>query len=57
MSEDERENVAQTVSELTERLVAPTTLELQVNGRSYPPNFLHESWNDYLYWDTELENS
>lgn len=33
----------------------PTTFELQENGRSFPPNFLHESWNDYLYWDTELE--
>lgn len=36
--------------------VTPTTFELQQNGRSFPPNFLHESWRDYLYWDTELEN-
>ncbi|MGL5361402.1 MAG: HNH endonuclease, partial [Bosea sp. (in: a-proteobacteria)] len=21
----------------------------------FPPNFLHESWMDYLYWDSELE--
>lgn len=35
--------------------IQPTTLELQQNGRAYPPNFLHESWSDYLYWDTELE--
>jgi 5-methylcytosine-specific restriction endonuclease McrA len=35
----------------------PTNLQLQVNGRAYPPNFLHESWHDYLYWDTELENA
>lgn len=34
----------------------PTTYELQQNGRAFPPNFLHESWNDYLYWDTELED-
>lgn len=34
----------------------PSMLELQMNGRSYPPNFLHESWSDYLYWDTELES-
>jgi 5-methylcytosine-specific restriction endonuclease McrA len=34
----------------------PSTTELQVNGRAYPPNFLHESWNDYLYWDTELDS-
>lgn len=34
----------------------PTSHELQHNGRSFPPNFLHESWRDYLYWDSELEN-
>jgi 5-methylcytosine-specific restriction endonuclease McrA len=34
----------------------PTTHELQQNGRAFPPNFLHVSWNDYLYWDTELED-
>lgn len=33
----------------------PTTHELQSHGRAYPPNFLHESWNDYLYWDSELD--
>lgn len=36
--------------------VQPTTGELQVNGRAFPPHFLHRSWNDYLYWDTELES-
>ena len=30
---------------------------LQENGRAFPPNYLHESWRDYLYWDTELEQS
>lgn len=34
----------------------PTSWELQENGRSFPPNHLHESWRDYLYWDTELED-
>lgn len=34
----------------------PTTFELQENGRAFPPNFLHESWGDYLYWDSELES-
>lgn len=34
----------------------PSTWELQDNGRAFPPNFLHESWRDYLYWDTELES-
>jgi 5-methylcytosine-specific restriction endonuclease McrA len=33
----------------------PTTFQLQVNGRSFPPNYLHQSWRDFLYWDTELE--
>jgi 5-methylcytosine-specific restriction endonuclease McrA len=33
----------------------PSTFELQDNGRSFPPNYLHESWRDFLYWDTELE--
>jgi hypothetical protein len=28
---------------------------LHNNGRLYPPNHLHESWLDYLYWDVELE--
>ena len=21
----------------------------------FPPNYLHDSWLDYLYWDTELD--
>ncbi|MBL4595504.1 MAG: HNH endonuclease [Robiginitomaculum sp.] len=33
----------------------PTSYELQAMGRKFPPNFLHESWLDYLYWDVELE--
>ncbi len=35
----------------------PTIYELQAQGRKYPPNFLHQSWNDFLYWDTELEDT
>ena len=34
----------------------PTSYQLQQKGRNFPPNYLHESWLDYLYWDTELEN-
>ena len=34
---------------------APTLHDLHQNGRLFPPNYLHESWMDYLYWDTELE--
>ena len=32
----------------------PTVDDLHKNGRNFPPNFLHESWMDYLYWDVEL---
>jgi len=35
----------------------PSTHLLQENGRGFPPNFLHHSWRDFLYWDTELEAS
>ena len=34
----------------------PTAFELQRVGRQFPPNYLHESWRDYLYWDAELES-
>ncbi len=33
----------------------PLSMELQENGRAFPPNYLHDSWRDFLYWDTELE--
>jgi 5-methylcytosine-specific restriction endonuclease McrA len=33
----------------------PTVGDLQRNGRAFPPNYLHESWHDFLYWDSELE--
>ncbi len=35
--------------------VQPTVYQLHANGRRFPPNYLHESWMDYLYWDSELE--
>lgn len=33
----------------------PTVHDLHRNGRLFPPNYLHDSWIDYLYWDSELE--
>ncbi|MFC5387212.1 HNH endonuclease [Aquamicrobium segne] len=33
----------------------PSVQELHNNGRRFPPNHLHESWMDFLYWDVELE--
>ena len=35
--------------------IRPSVSQLHANGRAFPPNYLHESWQDYLYWDTELE--
>jgi len=33
----------------------PGAEELRNMGRKFPPNHLHESWMDFLYWDAELE--
>ena len=33
----------------------PSVNDLHRNGRLFPPNYLHDSWLDYLYWDTELD--
>ena len=33
----------------------PTPEQLQNVGRKFPPNHLHVSWMDFLYWDAELE--
>jgi 5-methylcytosine-specific restriction endonuclease McrA len=33
----------------------PTSGELQNKGRKFPPNHLHDSWMDFLYWDAELD--
>ena len=33
----------------------PGAEELRNVGRKFPPNHLHKSWLDFLYWDAELE--
>ncbi len=33
----------------------PAAEQLRNIGRKFPPNHLHESWIDFLYWDAELE--
>jgi 5-methylcytosine-specific restriction endonuclease McrA len=33
----------------------PGSEELRNQGRKFPPNYLHDSWIDYLYWDAELQ--
>ena len=35
--------------------IRPTSWQLQERGRAFPPNYLHETWRDWLYWDIELE--
>ncbi|WP_310497281.1 HNH endonuclease [Sandarakinorhabdus sp.] len=39
---------------MRQRPFQPGTHQLQENGRAFPPHFLHTTWRDYLYWDTEL---
>ncbi len=34
----------------------PSVAELHNLGRKFPPNHLHESWMDFLYWDAELQS-
>ena len=36
---------------------APDPHLLKENGRAFPPGFLHASWRDFLYWDSELDPS
>jgi 5-methylcytosine-specific restriction endonuclease McrA len=38
-----------------QRPFQPSIHDLHQNGRLFPPNYLHDSWLDFLYWDTELE--
>ena len=40
---------------LTQAPSPPSLWTLQENGRGFPPNFLHYSWHDYLYWDAALD--
>jgi 5-methylcytosine-specific restriction endonuclease McrA len=33
----------------------PTPGELLAAKRAFPPNYLHDTWESYLYWDVTLE--
>ncbi len=37
------------------KAIRPTSWQLQQYGKQFPPNYLHETWRDWLYWDIELE--
>ena len=41
---------------LTKTPKEPSIRDLQKIGKKYPPNYLHESWSDFLYWDSELDD-
>jgi 5-methylcytosine-specific restriction endonuclease McrA len=43
--------------QLGRKPIQPTNHQLQQAGRRFPPNYLHESWRDFLYWDSELERN
>ena len=51
-----RKLIQNTDMKLFKKPLRPSSMLLQNNGRNFPPNYLHETWRDYLYWDTELEN-
>lgn len=40
---------------LRQKPFRPSAEKLNSIGRRFPPNYLHESWMDFLYWDAELE--
>src|SRR5262249_29607816 len=35
----------------------PSARELHAAQREFPPNYLHESWLDYLYWDAVIDTA
>ena len=39
---------------LIQKPIRPSPEELLNKGRKFPPNYLHHSWADFLYWDAEL---
>ena len=35
----------------------PSQHDLKNAGKLFPPNYLHHTWNDFLYWDTVLDKN
>lgn len=48
-------SLKETGLKLRKQPVEPSSSQLMNAGRRFPPNHLHESWMDFLYWDAELE--
>ena len=40
---------------LRRKPIRPEPHQMMNVGRKFPPNYLHESWMDFLYWDAELD--
>ena len=53
--EEGRADAAEAHMHIQREPIRPTSWQLQEHGRAFPPNYLHASWRDYLYWDVELE--
>ena len=51
-----RKLIHNTDMKLYKKPFKPSASQLLNNGKNFPPNYLHKSWHDYLYWDTELES-
>ena len=49
--------LSQVNMKLIKKPYQPTNNQLQFVGKKFPPNHLHTSWMDYLYWDSELEKN
>lgn len=48
-------SLRQTGLSLRKTPVQPGAEDLRNMGRKFPPNHLHKSWIDFLYWDAELD--
>lgn len=48
-------SLKQSGMKLRKKPVRPDPEQLRNAGRRFPPNHLHDSWVDFLYWDAELD--
>ena len=49
------QSLHQTPMSLRKPIRKPEAEQLRNLGRKFPPNHLHDTWVDFLYWDAELE--
>ena len=48
--------LAESGMSLRRRPYKPTVEDLQREGRKLPPDYLHDTWEDFLYWDVGLNS-